>query len=189
MTVLGLLAIHPLATLNAVLNAVATVLLVAGWVLIVQGRWRAHRAVMMAAFAVSAIFLVSYLTYHYAVGHVSFAGTGTVRIVYLAILLTHIVLAVAVPVLAVAMFVLAWRGAWRQHRLLGRITLPIWLYVSITGVVIYWMVYHLYPSETAPDGPLEKAAVTHAELPAAPENAVFFTARPRLPAASPTISV
>ncbi len=189
MTALGLLAIHPLATLNAVLNAVATVLLVAGWVLIAQGRWQAHRAVMMAAFAVSAIFLVSYLTYHYAVGHVSFAGTGTVRIVYLAILLTHIVLAVAVPVLAVSMFVLAWRGAWRQHRLLGRITLPIWLYVSITGVVIYWMVYHLYPAETAPDGPLDEATGTHAEVPAAAEQAVFFTARTRLPAASPTIVV
>jgi uncharacterized membrane protein YozB (DUF420 family) len=101
---------------------------------------------MVAAFLVSACFLVSYLTYHYLVGHVSFAGQGTVRLVYLGILLTHIVLAVAVPFLAIAMFVLAWRGKWRQHRLLGRVTLPIWLYVSVTGVVIYAMVYHLYPA-------------------------------------------
>lgn len=141
-----LLAIHPLATLNAVLNTVATVLLAAGWIFIARGNWRAHRAAMVAAFVVSACFLVSYLTYHYLVGHVSFAGQGTVRLVYLGILLTHIVLAVAVPVLAIAMFVLAWRGKWVQHRLLGRITLPIWLYVSVTGMVIYLMVYHLYPA-------------------------------------------
>jgi len=141
-----LLAIHPLATLNAVLNAVATLLLAAGWLFIARGHWRAHRAAMVAAFLVSACFLVSYLTYHYLVGHVSFAGQGTVRLVYLGILLTHIVLAVAVPFLAIATFVLAWRGKWRQHRLLGRVTLPIWLYVSVTGVVIYAMVYHLYPA-------------------------------------------
>jgi uncharacterized membrane protein YozB (DUF420 family) len=147
-----LLAIHPLATLNAVLNGLATCLLIAGWILIARGNWKAHRAVMVAAFAVSAVFLVSYLAYHYLVGHVSFAGTGTVRMVYLAILLTHIVLAVAVPVLAIAMFVLAWRGRWQQHRRLGRITLPIWLYVSITGVVIYWMVYHLYPANAEHGG-------------------------------------
>jgi uncharacterized membrane protein YozB (DUF420 family) len=147
-----LLAIHPLATLNAVLNGLATCLLIAGWILIARGNWKAHRAVMVAAFAVSAVFLVSYLAYHYLVGHVSFAGTGTVRMIYLAILLTHIVLAVAVPVLAIAMFVLAWRGRWQQHRRLGRITLPIWLYVSITGVVIYWMVYHLYPANAEHGG-------------------------------------
>lgn len=144
-----LLAIHPLATLNAVLNTVATVLLAAGWIFIARGNWRAHRAAMVAAFVVSACFLVSYLTYHYLVGHVGFGGQGIVRAVYYVILLTHILLAVAVPVLAIAMFVLAWLGRWRQHRLLGRITLPIWLYVSVTGVVIYLMVYHLYPAKPA----------------------------------------
>lgn len=144
-------AIHPLATLNAVLNGVATCLLIAGWILIARGNWKAHRAVMVAAFTVSAVFLVSYLAYHYLVGHVAFAGTGIVRMAYLAILLTHIVLAVAVPILAIAMFILAWRGHWQQHRRLGRITLPIWLYVSITGVVIYLMVYHLYPANSKHD--------------------------------------
>ena len=140
-----LLTIHPLATLNAVLNGLATCLLIAGWIFITRGNQKAHRTVMVAAFVVSAIFLVSYLTYHYLVGHVSFGGAGAVRAVYFAILVTHIVLAVVVPVLAIAMFILAWRGRWQQHRRLGKITLPIWLYVSITGVVIYFMVYHLYP--------------------------------------------
>ena len=104
---------------------------------------------MVAAFAVSAVFLVCYLTYHYLVGHVPFAGRGAVRAAYFTILLSHIVLAVLVPVLAIAMFVLAWRGRWESHRRVGRVTMPIWLYVSITGVVIYLMLYHLFPGPPA----------------------------------------
>jgi len=142
---LGLLAVHPLATTNAVLNAVATLLLISGWVFIRQGNWRAHRAAMTAAFVVSTVFLVCYLSYHALVGHVPFAGEGPVRILYFAILISHILLAVLVPVLAIAMFVLIFRRKLTAHRRLGRIALPIWLYVSITGVVIYLMVYHLYP--------------------------------------------
>jgi uncharacterized membrane protein YozB (DUF420 family) len=138
-----------LPTLNAALNTMATLLLVAGWLLIRRGRWRAHRAAMVAAFVVSALFLVSYLTYHAVVGHVPFTGQGAVRPVYFAILLTHILLAVAVPFLAVAMFILALRGRWEAHRRLGRITMPIWLYVSVTGVVIYLMLYHFYPGRPA----------------------------------------
>ena len=141
----GLLAVHPLATTNAVLNALATLLLIAGWVFIRQGNWRAHRAAMTAAFVVSTVFLVCYLAYHALVGHVPFAGVGPVRMLYFAILISHILLAVLVPVLAIAMFVLIFRGKLTAHRRLGRIALPIWLYVSITGVVIYLMVYHLYP--------------------------------------------
>jgi uncharacterized membrane protein YozB (DUF420 family) len=141
MTLDALLAAHPLATTNAVLNTIATLLLVAGWVFIRQGKWRAHRAAMVAAFAVSAVFLVCYLTYHYLVGHVPFRGQGPVRIVYFTILISHILLAVTVPILAIWMFVLAFRGRWEAHRRLGRITLPIWLYVSVTGVVIYLMLY------------------------------------------------
>ena len=136
-----------LATFNAVLNGIAAVLLVAGWVLIARGNWKAHRAVMIAAFSVSTIFLISYLAYHYLVGHVSFGGQGLIRVVYLGILVSHIILAVAVPVLAVAMFVLAFRGRWHRHRQLGKVTLPIWLYVSVTGVIIYFMVYVFYPSQ------------------------------------------
>lgn len=136
-----------LPTVNAGLNAVAAVLLLTGWVAIRRGRPRAHRAAMVAAFAVSTIFLACYLTYHWLVGHVPFAGRGLIRPVYFAILITHVVLATVVPVLAIAMFVLAFRGRWEIHRRLGRVTLPIWLYVSVTGVVIYLMVYHFYPAQ------------------------------------------
>ena len=142
---IALLAVHPLATTNAVLNALATILLVAGWVFIARGQWKAHRAAMIAAFAVSAVFLVCYLTYHYLVGHVPFRGQGPVRTVYFTILITHIILAVLVPILALRMFFLAWKGRWDAHRRLGKITMPIWLYVSVTGVVIYAMLYHLFP--------------------------------------------
>ena len=136
-------AIHPLATTNAVLNTLATILLVAGWVFIRRGRVKAHRAAMVAAFLTSAVFLACYLTYHYLVGHVPFRGQGPIRTVYFAILISHILLAVTVPILAIWMFVLAFRGRWEAHRRLGRITLPIWLYVSVTGVVIYLMLYGL----------------------------------------------
>lgn len=140
-----LMAVHPLATTNAVLNSIAAVLLVVGWVCIARGHWRAHRAAMVAAFVVSAIFLVSYLTYHALAGSVPFRGQGAVRPVYFTILITHVVLAAAVPALALRMFFLAWKGRWDAHRRLGRITMPVWLYVSVTGVVIYLMLYHLFP--------------------------------------------
>lgn len=146
------LAVHPLATVNAVLNAVATILLVVGWVLIRQGRWQAHRTAMVAAFAVSAVFLFCYLSYHWLVGHVPFSGRGNARIVYFTILVSHIILAALVPVLAISMFVLAWRGRWEAHRRLGRVTMPIWLYVSVTGVVIYLMLYHLFPAPASEAG-------------------------------------
>ncbi len=140
-----LFAIHPLVTINAVLNSIATVLLIAGWIFISQGNWRAHRVAMVAACIVSAIFLGCYLTYHYLVGHVPFTGQGLIRTVYFTILISHIVLAVLVPILAIAMFSLAFSGKWAAHRRLGKITLPIWLYVSITGVIIYLLLYHIYP--------------------------------------------
>jgi uncharacterized membrane protein YozB (DUF420 family) len=144
--------IHPLATTNAVLNTLATVLLVAGWMFIKRGNVRAHRAAMVAAFVTSAVFLACYLTYHYLVGHVPFRGQGAIRPVYFAILISHILLAVAVPVLALRMFFLAWKGRWEAHRRLGRWTMPIWLYVSVTGVVIYAMLYHL-PAGAGLPGP------------------------------------
>jgi uncharacterized membrane protein YozB (DUF420 family) len=147
-----LLAVHPLATTNAVLNAISTVLLIVGWIAIRRGNWRAHRALMVAAFLVSAVFLVCYLAYHWIVGHVPFTGQGPVRLVYFTILLTHVLLAAVVPVLALRMFFLAFRGRLDAHKRLGRITLPIWLYVSVTGVVIYAMLYHLYPNAPAPGG-------------------------------------
>jgi len=143
--------IHPLATTNAVLNSVAAVLLLAGWLFIRRGQWRAHRAALVAAFATSAVFLVSYLVYHYLEGSRKYAGPEPLRLVYYAILLTHVVLAAAVPFLALRMFFLAWKGRWEAHRRLGRVTMPVWLYVSVTGVVIYAMLYHL-PAAAGPPG-------------------------------------
>lgn len=144
-----LLAVHPLATVNAVLNALAAVLLVAGWVLIRRGRVKAHRGVMVAAFVVSTVFLVSYLTRYAIEGTHRFAGPDAVRPIYLAILATHVPLAAAVPLLALRMFFLAWKGRFDSHRRLGRITLPIWLYVSVTGVLIYCMLYQWFPGAEA----------------------------------------
>lgn len=132
-----------LATVNAVLNGTSAVLLVAGFLLIRSGRREAHRRAMTAAFACSILFLVSYLAYHVQVGSVRFQGTGTVRTVYLSILLTHTVLAAAVPFLAVSTIVLARRERFETHRKLARVTLPVWLYVSVTGVVIYLMLYRM----------------------------------------------
>ena len=132
-----------LPTVNALLNGTAATLLVTGFFLIRSGKREAHRRVMTSAFACSILFLVSYLVYHAEVGSVRFQGTGTVRAVYLSILLTHTVLAAAVPFLAVATIVLARRERFDSHRRLARVTLPVWLYVSVTGVVIYLMLYRM----------------------------------------------
>lgn len=135
------MSLTDLPTLNALLNGTAALLLVIGYLLIRRGRRNAHRLAMIAAFTCSVVFLVSYLLYHSQVGSVRFPGQGTVRTVYLAILLTHTVLAALVPFLAVRTLFLAWRERFAEHRRWARWTLPIWLYVSITGVVIYWMLY------------------------------------------------
>lgn len=129
--------------LNALLNATSAVLLFTGWRLIKAGRREAHRKVMTTAMATSAMFLVSYLVYHAAAGSVRFPGTGTARTAYLAILATHSVLAAIVAPLAIAIFVLARRGRFETHRRWARITFPIWAYVSVTGVVVYWMLYRV----------------------------------------------
>jgi uncharacterized membrane protein YozB (DUF420 family) len=146
---LGAGGIHPLATLNAALNALATVLLVAGYVLIRQRRETAHTRVMLAAFTVSILFLTSYLVYHFGVlkggRGAEFAGHGAIRLVYFVVLVSHIVLAATVPVLAIWTIALGLLDRRASHRRLARWTFPIWLYVSVTGVVIYGMLYHLYP--------------------------------------------
>ncbi len=130
-----------LPTLNATLNGLAALCLTAGYAFIRQRRVTAHKRAMLTAFGCSIAFLVSYLYYHYQVGSVRFQGTGTIRTVYLGILLTHTVLAAAVPFLAGVTLYRAWREDFARHRALARVTLPIWLYVSVTGVVIYWMLY------------------------------------------------
>lgn len=136
------MGVEDLPTLNAALNATAAVLLVIGWRLIRRGRVEAHRFVMLAAFGVSTLFLVSYLIYHARVGSVGFQGVGAVRTLYFSILISHSVLAAAVPVLAVMTLYRAWRGRFDRHRAIARWTLPIWLYVSVTGVAVYGLLYH-----------------------------------------------
>ena len=132
-----------LPSVNAVLNATAAVLLVWGYTLIRRKRIAQHRKVMQTAFVVSCLFLVCYLVYHYQVGTVRFQKTGALRTLYLAILGTHTLLAAAVPVLAIITLRRGRTARFDSHRRIARWTLPIWLYVSVTGVVVYLMLYHL----------------------------------------------
>jgi uncharacterized membrane protein YozB (DUF420 family) len=122
---------------------VSALLLVTGFALIRRRRVVAHRNVMLAAFACSALFLASYLVYHAQVGSVRFPGTGAVRTVYFTLLASHTVLAAAVPFLAVVTLWRALGGRFARHRAIARWTLPIWLYVSVTGVAVYWMLYRM----------------------------------------------
>ena len=133
-----------LPTVNATLNGTAAVLLVWGYTLIRRKRIAQHRRVMLTAFATSCLFLICYLVYHAQVGSVPFGHEGTVlRTVYLSILATHTVLAATVPFLAVITLRRGLAGKYDRHRKIARWTLPIWLYVSVTGVVVYLMLYHL----------------------------------------------
>jgi len=127
--------------LNATLNGTAAVLLVTAFILIKQGRIQAHKRVMLTAFAVSSLFLVSYLVYHAQVGSVHYPHGGLIRTVYLTILTTHTILAATVPVLAIITLRRGLKGSFVRHKAIARWTLPIWLYVSITGVVVYLMLY------------------------------------------------
>ena len=136
-------SLQDLPTVNAILNGIAAVFLVVGWVLIRRRRMRAHRAAMLAALVCSVAFLASYLVYHAQVGSVRFQGTGAIRTVYFTVLLTHTVLAAAVPFLAAITLTRALQRRFPRHRAIARWTLPIWLYVSVTGVAVYWMLYHL----------------------------------------------
>ena len=137
------MTVRDLPAVNATLNATAGVLLVAAYVAIRRRNIAAHRALMLAAVGVSTIFLACYLIYHFNVGSVRFAHQGPIRAVYLAILLTHTVLAASVPVLVAITLNHALRTRFDKHRRIARWTLPIWLYVSVTGVVVYWMLYRL----------------------------------------------
>jgi uncharacterized membrane protein YozB (DUF420 family) len=133
-----------LPLLNASLNATSAVLLVLGYTFIRQRRIRLHRACMISACVVSALFLTSYVVYHANVGSKHFPGTGPIRTVYFAILITHVILAAAVPPLALITLIRGLRARFDRHVAIARWTLPIWLYVSVTGVVVYVMLYRLY---------------------------------------------
>jgi len=126
---------------NATLNAISALLLVAGFLSILQKRVDLHRFCMGGAFLVSAGFLVSYLLYHYQVGSTRYSGTGAWRTVYFTILISHSILAMVIVPMILRTLFLAWKGRWDAHRRLARWTLPLWLYVSVTGVVIYAMLY------------------------------------------------
>ena len=134
-----------LPTVNAALNTASAVLVLTGWWLIRHGRRDAHRRTMLLAVATSTLFLVSYLAYHFEVGSVRFTGQGPIRTVYFAILLGHTVLAAAIVPLVLVTLRRALRGRFEAHRALARITLPLWLWVSVSGVVVYWMLYRLEP--------------------------------------------
>ena len=140
------MSLTDLPALNATLNAVSALLICAGLVLIKQGRRDAHRNAMLGAVTSSTLFLASYLYYHFHAGTTRFQGTGIARTVYFTILGTHTVLAAAVPLLVAISVILALRGRFDRHRAWARWTAPIWLYVSVTGIAVYVMLYHLYPS-------------------------------------------
>jgi len=138
-----LIELSSLPTLNALLNGIAGLFLTAGYILIRRRQIKAHRACMLGAFATSTVFLVSYLIYHYNVGSVSFTGTGVIRFVYFTILITHVILAAVILPLALITLVHALRERFDRHARIARWTLPLWLYVSVTGVVVYVMLYQL----------------------------------------------
>lgn len=131
--------------LNAVLNGTSAILLFTGYSFIRARNVAAHRACQIAALIVSSLFLVSYLVYHYNHGSTRFLGTGFVRPLYFTILTTHTILAIAIVPLIFLTFYRALRGDFIRHRRIARVTLPLWLYVSVTGVIVYLMLYHFYP--------------------------------------------
>lgn len=140
-----------LPSINACLNLTATILLVRGRLLIRAGRRTAHARTMIAAAVVSALFLAGYLTYHFVVvpelGHTPYRGSGVGRWLYYAMLLSHVLLAIVnLPMILLALW-RAWRQDWERHRRIARWTWPVWLYVSVTGVLVYLVLYHLNPAE------------------------------------------
>lgn len=132
-----------LPAVNAALNGTSAALLLAGLAFIRNGRVQAHRACMVLAVAASTLFLVSYLAYHAQVGSVPYRGAGWLRTIYFGVLISHTILAATVPPLAGVTLVRALRGRFDRHKAIARVTLPVWLYVSVTGVIIYLMLYRL----------------------------------------------
>jgi putative membrane protein len=134
-----------LPALNAALNGASAVLLASGWLCIRRRRIAAHRACMLGAFCVSILFLLSYVTYHALAGSRPFAGQGWIRAVYFPLLISHIVLAAAMVPFVLTTLYRALGADFARHVRVARLTLPVWLYVSVTGVIVYWMLYHLFP--------------------------------------------
>jgi putative membrane protein len=140
------MSISDLPTLNAILNSISAILLAIGFLFIRNKNIKAHRACMIAAFATSTLFLISYLIYHYNHGATGFSGQGIARLIYFTVLITHTILAAAIVPMVFITFSRALRKRFDKHRKIARWTLPLWLYVSVTGVFVYVMLYHLYPA-------------------------------------------
>jgi len=138
-----MLSLTFLPTLNAFLNALSAILLASGYYFIRQRRIAAHKRCMVAAVVTSCLFLASYLTYHIQIGSKPFVGQGPIRTVYFSILISHTTLAAAIVPLVIITLRRAWKGNFERHARIARRTLPLWLYVSVTGVVVYWMLYRL----------------------------------------------
>ena len=138
-----MITISDLPTLNATLNTISTILLTIGFLMIRRRKIVAHRNCMIAAFVVSGLFLTSYLIYHYHAGSTPFEGSGWIRFVYFTVLIPHIILAASILPLTLITLYFALRKRFTKHRRIARWTLPIWLYVSVTGIIVYWMLYHL----------------------------------------------
>jgi uncharacterized membrane protein YozB (DUF420 family) len=136
------------AALNACLNGTSAVLLACGYVAIRKRKIAVHKAFMISAFTVSSVFLISYLWYHYRVGHVAFQGRGWIRPVYFVLLGTHTILAMVIVPLILITLRRAWFQRFDRHRIIARWTLPLWFYVSVTGVIVYLMVYQIYAPKT-----------------------------------------
>jgi uncharacterized membrane protein YozB (DUF420 family) len=134
-----------LPAVNAGLNTISAFWILAGYACIRRGRRRAHGICMAMAVLTSALFLASYLTYHAHAGATRFSGQGWIRPVYFGLLISHSVLAVVIVPMVLATVYRAARRRWDTHKRLARLTWPLWLYVSVTGVLVYWMLYHLYP--------------------------------------------
>lgn len=132
-----------LPTVNATLNAIAGLFLLAGFVLIRRRRIQAHRNAMLAAFASSTLFLISYLVYHAQVGSRPFTGQGVIRYAYFTILISHVILATAILPMAISTLSRGLRGRYEDHRRIAKRTFPIWMYVSVTGVIVYVMLYRM----------------------------------------------
>jgi len=132
------------AALNAALNGLSAILLAGGYAAIRAGKRDVHKVFMVSALAVSTVFLASYLIYHYRVGHVVFQGQGWIRPVYFALLLSHTLLAIVVVPLILVTLRRAWLEKFDKHKIIARWTLPLWLYVCVTGVIVYLMVYQIY---------------------------------------------
>jgi len=139
------LSVSALPTLNAALNGTCALLLAVGYLFIRRRKVAAHRACMITAFVTSTLFLISYLTYHYHVGSRPFGGLGAIRTLYFTILISHTILAAAIVPLVLITLYRGLKGRFDRHVAIARWTLPLWLYVSVTGVIVYWMLYHLYP--------------------------------------------